>query len=102
MKINRTDIIKVRVTKEEKKMMVEKAIQEGVPLSTHIRKSSLSQVMRSNVDIMLVFQLKKVGNNLNQLVHYINMIPADDNVNNLLISIDTLISDIKTIVEKIK
>ena len=102
MRINRTEVIKIRVTKEEKETMSEKAKSDGIPLSMLLRKSVLSETIRSNTDIQTVFQLKKIGNNLNQLVHYINMIPTEENIISSLESIENLLHQIKIITDKLE
>lgn len=101
MRINRTEFIKLRVTKEEKEKMAEKAKSEGIPLSTLLRKSVLSETIRSNTDVQTVFQLKKIGNNLNQLAHNINMIPTDENIISSLKDIEILIHEIKMVTDKL-
>lgn len=102
MRINRTEFIKLRVTKEEKEKMVKKARSEGIPLSTLLRKSVLSEAIRSNTDVQTVFQLKKIGNNLNQLTHHINMLPTEENIRTSLFEIERFISDIRKITEKLE
>ncbi len=81
--------------------MAEKAKSEGIPLSTLLRKSVLSETIRSNTDVQTVFQLKKIGNNLNQLAHNINMIPTDENIISSLKDIEILIHEIKMVTDKL-
>lgn len=101
MKTNRTEVIKIRVTKEEKRRMMDKAHDENIPLSMLVRKAVLSETIHSNTDVQMVFQMKKIGYNLNQIAHHINLLPVSDNVLSSLKSIDKLIFDINTIIGKL-
>ena len=64
----------VRCTVEEKQLIRTKAKQAGMSLSAYIRAVSLGEniiIQETNADFETVRQLRKIGNNLNQLTkHY--------------------------------
>ena len=98
---NKTKFIKVRVTEEEKRFILERANSAGVTLSVFARNLLLSETLRSKTDVQMVFQMKKIGTNLNQIAHYINMLPFDENVISSLSDINKLVDDINVIAKKL-
>ena len=98
---NKTKFIKVRVTEEEKRLILERANSAGVTLSVFARNLLLSETLRSKTDVQMVFQMKKIGTNLNQIAHYINMLPFDENVISSLSDINKLVDDINIIAKKL-
>ena len=98
---NKTKFIKVRVTEEEKRFILERANSAGVTLSVFARSLLLSETLRSKTDVQMVFQMKKIGTNLNQIAHYINMLPFDENVISSLSDINKLVDDINVIAKKL-
>ena len=98
---NKTKFIKVRVTEEEKRLILERANSAGVTLSVFARNLLLSETLRSKTDVQMVFQMKKIGTNLNQIAHYINMLPFDENVISSLSDINKLVDDINVIAKKL-
>ena len=90
MKENRTKVIRARLSEEEKEQVFRRAKAEGVTLS-----------MYSKADIQTVFELKKIGTNLNQLAKHVNSLPVDENIRLSLESIEMYIKELKQITDKL-
>lgn len=101
MKDNRTVVIRARFSQEEKAQAISRAKAEGVTLSTLLRKSVLCERIVSKTDIQTVFELKKIGANLNQLTKHINTLPVDEEIRLSLLSIDIFLKEIKKTLETI-
>lgn len=101
MKKNRTEVIRARLSEEEKEQVFRRAKAEGVSLSMYLRKSVLGEKIPSKTDIQTVFELKKIGTNLNQLAKHINSLPVDENIIGSLKSIDDYIKELKHITNNI-
>ena len=74
---------------------------EGVTLSMYLRKSVLGERITSKADIQTVFELKKIGTNLNQLAKHVNSLPVDENIRISLESIEMYIKELKQITDKL-
>lgn len=101
MKENKTKTIIVRLSATEKEVAVKRAKSEGVSLSTYLRKSILGERIISKTDIQTVFEIKKVGVNLNQLAKHINTLPVDENIVRSIAEIDSYIKELKQITDKL-
>lgn len=101
MKKNRTEIIKARLSKEEKETAIKRAKAEGVSLSTYLRKVILGERIASKTDIQTVFELKKIGTNLNQLAKHINTLPVDEYIIESITSIDNYIKELRLITDRL-
>lgn len=77
---NRTETIKIRLTESEKEMLLSRSMADGKSLSAYIRESTLKGRCISKTDIQIVYDLRKIGANLNQLVKYVHMLPVDENI----------------------
>lgn len=97
MKENKTKNIVIRLTEEEKDKLVKRAGSVGKSLSSYIREVSLKGNITSKTDIQTVYELKKIGVNINQLVKHANMLPVDENVRQLLARMNEYLSDIDRI-----
>lgn len=97
MKENKTKNIVIRLTEEEKDKLVKRADSVGKSLSSYIREVSLKGNITSKTDIQTVYELKKIGVNINQLVKHANMLPVDENVRQLLARMNEYLSDIDRI-----
>jgi len=80
----RNENIIVRVSVEEKKIIAEKAKKQQISLSKYIRSCALELNFNSKTDIQTVFELKKIGVNLNQLAKYVHTHPSDENVQSMI------------------
>ncbi|WP_286032142.1 plasmid mobilization relaxosome protein MobC [Phocaeicola coprophilus] len=97
MKENKTKNIVIRLTEEEKDKLVKRAGSVGKSLSSYIREVSLKDNITSKTDIQTVYELKKIGANINQLVKHANMLPVDENVRQILARMNKYLSDIDRI-----
>lgn len=97
MKENRTKILILRLTENEKKQAVKRAKDEGLTLSSYIRKCVLNEKFVSRTDVQTVFELKKIGTNLNQLAKHVNTLPVEENILESLQSLDHYIKELKLI-----
>jgi len=97
MKENKTKNIVIRLTEEEKNKLVKRAGSVGKSLSSYIREVSLQGNLTTKTDIQTVYELKKIGANINQLVKHANMLPVDENVRQLLARMNEYLSDIDRI-----
>lgn len=101
MKNNRGEYLHIRVSKEEKDKIADIAKSLGISLSTYARKSLLRERIISKIDIQTVFEIKKIGVNLNQLAKHVNTLPLDGEIIKSLSSIDNYISELKLITDKL-
>lgn len=102
MENNKSDFLHIRISREEKKKIFNIAKSLGVSLSTYSRKSLLKEKVISKTDIQTVFEIKKIGVNLNQLAKHINTLPVDEEIIKSLKSIDSYINELKIITNKLK
>lgn len=89
------------MTVDEKEQAVKRSKEEGITLSSYIRKSILGERIVSKTDIQTAFELKKIGTNLNQLAKHVNTLPVDENILMSLSSIDKYIKELKQITDKL-
>lgn len=97
MKENKTKSIVIRMTEEEKDKLVKRANSVGKSVSSYIREASLQGSLTTKTDIQIVYELKKIGANINQLVKYVNMLPVDENIRKSLTRMNEYLSDIDRI-----
>lgn len=101
MNDSRTEVIKARLTTDEKKRIMDLAKAEGVSLSTYLRRSLLREKIVSKTDIQTVFELKKIGNNLNQLAKHVNTLPVNENIIESISFIKNYIDELRNITDKL-
>mgnify|MGYP000077391554 CR=1 FL=1 len=101
MKEKSNKVVILRLKEEEKERVVKRAKEEGMTLSSYIRKSILNERFVSKTDIQTAFELKKIGTNLNQLAKHVNSLPVDDNILHSLESIDKFIKELKQITDNL-
>ena len=101
MKENRNKDIRARLTEEEKEQVIRRAKAEGITHSMYLRNSVLGERIPSKTDIQTVFELKKIGTNLNQLAKHVNSLPVDENIRISLESIEMYIKELKQITDKL-
>ena len=97
MKENRNIIIRVRLTEEEKNQFIQLSKKEDKSISSIIRESVLKAKTASKTDIQTVYELKKIGANLNQIAKHLNMLPVEENIREYLVSIQNHLDKIKLI-----
>lgn len=102
MKNNRVEYLNIRVSKEEKEKITKIAKSLDISVSTYTRKSLLRECITSKTDIQTIFEIKKIGVNLNQLAKHINTLPIDEEIVKSLSNIDNYINELKLITDKLK
>ena len=80
MKENRDISIKIRLTEAEKEQLLQRSKEEGKSLSSFIRESALKGRSMSKTDVQMIYELRKIGANINQLAKHINTLPSDENI----------------------
>lgn len=76
MKENRDISIKIRLTEAEKEQLLQRSKEEGKSLSSFIRESALKGRSMSKTDVQMIYELRKIGANINQLAKHINTLPV--------------------------
>ena len=66
--------------------------EEGKSLSSFIRESALKGRSMSKTDVQMIYELRKIGANINQLAKHINTLPSDENILLSLIHISGIVS----------
>lgn len=97
MRENRKKVIIIRLTEKERNELVSRANSVGKSISSYVREVSLLGNFTTKTDIQTVYELKKIGANINQLVKYVNMLPVDENVRQSLARMNEYLSDIDRI-----
>lgn len=101
MKENRDISIKIRLTEAEKEQLLQRSKEEGKSLSSFIRESALKGRSISKTDVQMIYELRKIGSNINQLAKHINTLPSDENILYSLDRINRYLSDVETINRKL-
>ncbi len=78
-KIKDTNII-VRVSIHDFYEIKRCAHEAGYTVSEYIRRLALHSNLPSKTDAQAVFQIKKIGNNLNQLARHLNMNASEESI----------------------
>lgn len=69
---NKNKVIRVRFSISELETITNQAAKTPHKLSTYIRKVVLRRKIKSNIDAQTLIQIKRIGNNLNQITRIIN------------------------------
>ena len=93
--------IKIRLTEAEKEQLLQRSKEEGKSLSSFIRESALKGRSISKTDVQMIYELRKIGANINQLAKHINTLPSDENILYSLDRINQYLSDVETINRKL-
>ncbi|WP_185711905.1 plasmid mobilization protein [Tannerella forsythia] len=100
-KENRTEVLIIRLTKTEKDVLKQAAKNAHLSLSSYSKHAIFSQKIVSKTDVQTVFQLKKIGVNLNQLTKQINSLPSDNNIRYALKRVSEYIENLDKITSSI-
>lgn len=101
MEDKRTARIELRLTIEEKNLLTNRAKGCDKTVAQYIRELCLKDTIVTKTDIQTVIELKRIGNNLNQIAKQINTIPQDDIIRNYMKDIDSILERITLISKKI-
>ena len=77
MKENRDISIKIRLTEAEKEQLLQRSKEEGKSLSSFIRESALKGRSISKTDVQMIYELRKIGANINQLAKHFERLPKE-------------------------
>ena len=69
--------------------------------STIINLYALKGRSMSKTDVQMIYELRKIGANINQLAKHINTLPSDENILYSLDLINQYLSDVETINRKL-
>lgn len=94
--------IELRISNEDKEKLKEKAAAAGYKsVSKYIRDCALGKKITARVDIDAVYNLRKIGNNLNQIAKQINTEKKDETLFALKSDIEALIWNVRDVISKI-
>lgn len=93
-----TRIISVRFSPQEEEKLKEKANNSTLKLTQFIRKAALNRKMDSKTDLLTLAQLRKIGNNINQIARITN---AEKTINKTAGSIQKQIEELNDTLNKI-
>ena len=94
--------IELRISNEDKEKLKEKAAAAGYKsVSKYIRDCALGKKITARVDIDAVYNLRKIGNNLNQIAKQINTEKKDETMFALKSDIEALIWNVRDVISKI-
>lgn len=80
MNEKRTARLELRLTFEEKEKLSKMAQERGKTIAQFIRELVINDKLVTKTDIQTVIELKRIGNNINQIAKQINQIPHEDNI----------------------
>jgi hypothetical protein len=75
--MNKSTGILIRLSEEEKKILREKCALSSDSMSSFVRKLIIGEEIIVKTDLQAVFQLRKIGVNINQIAHRINSSPIN-------------------------
>lgn len=101
MNDRRTESFILRLTEKEKEKLVSLAKEREMSISSYLRNMALKGSVVTKTDIQTVLELKRIGNNLNQITRHINMIPHEDIVKPYLQEIHVVLNMISEISKKL-
>ena len=94
--------IELRISNEDKEKLKEKAAAAGYrSVSKYIRDCALGKKITARVDIDAVYNLRKIGNNLNQIARQINTEKKDETMFALKSDLEALIWNVRDVIRKI-
>lgn len=71
--MKKDNVITIRVTKQEKEKLIKKSEEAEMTLSEYLIEQGLERDIIITEDVKkLVYELRKIGNNINQLTHLAN------------------------------
>jgi len=97
----RTDVLRVRLTATERQTIKSRATVCGLPDSTFVRQVALGSVPRARpqrLEKEAIYQLGRIGNNLNQLAHVANVTGRLDEEAHLRAATSSLLKAIRRLV----
>lgn len=93
--------LELRLTLEEKNILSKMAQEKEKTIAQLIRELVLKDKLVTKTDVQTVIELKRIGNNLNQIARQINLIPHEDNIKSCLQEVHELLNMISEITKKL-
>ena len=94
--------IHLRISPEDKEALKKQATVAGYKsVSKYIRDVALGKRITARVDIDAVYNLRKIGNNLNQIARQINTEKKDETMLALKFDMEALIWNVRDVIRKI-
>lgn len=101
MNERKTSRLELRLTLEEKDRLYKMAKENNKTVAQYIREVVLNGKLVTKTDVQTVIELKRIGNNLNQIAKQINLIPHEDNMKLYLQEIQNLLKMVSDIAKKV-
>lgn len=101
MEDNKTERIFVKLTKNEKEKAQSTAKENGLSLSAYVRKVLSKNKIVAKTDIRMLFEVNRIGTNLNQLAKHVNTLPVDDEIIYALKRLDVYMKELKEITKNL-
>ena len=95
MNEKRTESFILRLTEKEKEMLVSLANEHDM------RNMAFKGSAVTKTDIQTVIELKRIGNNINQIAKQINLIPHEDNIKLYLQELHDILNMLSVITKKL-
>lgn len=101
MNEKRTARLELRLTFEEKEKLSKMAQERGKTIAQIIRELVLNDKLVTKTDVQTVIELKRIGNNINQIAKQINLIPYEDNIKLYLQELHDILIMLSVITKKL-
>ena len=101
MNEKRTARLELRLTFEEKEKLSKMAQERGKTIAQIIRELVINDKLVTKTDIQTVIELKRIGNNTNQIAKQINLIPHEDNIKLYLQELHDILNMLSVITKKL-
>lgn len=101
MNEKRTARLELRLTFEEKEKLSKMAQERGKTIAQIIRELVINDKLVTKTDIQTVIELKRIGNNINQIAKQINLIPPEDNIKLYLQELHDILNMLSVITKKL-
>lgn len=101
MNEKRTESFILRLTEKEKEMLVSLANEHDMSISSYLRNMAFKGSAVTKTDIQTVIELKRIGNNINQIAKQINLIPHEDNIKLYLQELHDILNMLSVITKKL-
>lgn len=101
MNEKRTARLELRLTFEEKEKLSKMAQERGKTIAQIIRELVINDKLVTKTDVQTVIELKRIGNNINQISKQINLIPHEDNIKLYLQELHDILNMLSVITKKL-
>lgn len=92
--------LELRLTLEEKDRLYKMAKENNKTVAQYVREVVLNGKLVTKTDVQTVIELKRIGNNLNQIAQQIHLIPHEDNIKLYLKELHDFLNMVSEITKK--